>query len=54
MIFMFINQDENIYIYIYIYIYKKQICEWIIAKNMERIKDIYIMQLIFLICQRLQ
>ena len=32
---------------IYIYIYKNQIFEWIFAKYMERIKDIYIIQQIF-------
>ena len=36
------------------YVYEKQIFEWIIAKDMERIKDIYIMQPIFLIYQRLR
>ena len=41
MIFMFMNLDGTIY--------KKQIFEWIIAKYMERIKDICIMQPIFLI-----
>ena len=50
MVFMFINLDATIYKYIYLYIYKKQIFEWIIAKDMKRIYDIYIMQQIFLIC----
>ena len=56
MIFMFVNLDATyifgylyIYTYIYIYIYNKQIFEWIVAKYMIRIKDIYIMQPIFLI-----
>ena len=34
------------------YKHKKQIFEWTIAKDMERIKYIYIKQPIFLICQR--
>ena len=37
-----------------LYIYKMQICEWIFAKYMERIKDIYIVQQIFIIYQRLR
>ena len=58
MIFMFINLYVTIYIYIYICVNvcecKKQIFEWIVAKVMEIIKDIYIINSIFLIYQRLR
>ena len=39
---------------LYIFIYNKKIFELIIAKDMERIQDIFIVQPIFLIYQRLR
>ena len=39
-------------LYIIIYIRNKYLIAWIIAKYMERIKDIYIMHPIFLIYQQ--